>query len=119
MSLLSEHDVTDMRSALNLSLPGTAVIKTSTFVDNQGGGGTTTFAAAGTVSCRLAPLTGTERETADRISEESDWMVTLPALTTIDVDDRIVSSGGTFAVTAVRAPRSYEVSRRVECRKLT
>lgn len=117
--MLTEPDLSSMRSTLDESLPGTAVVKFPTFVDNQGGGGTQTFTASGTVACRIASISGTEREIADRISADADWVVTLPALTSIDTDHRIETGGGTFSVVAMRAPHSYEVSRRVEVRRLT
>jgi hypothetical protein len=46
------------------------------------------------------------------------WIVTLPANTTVDLDNRILTGGGTFSVLAIRAPRSYEVTRRVEVDQL-
>jgi len=116
--MLSESDLTNMRTVLNDSLPGTATLTSGTIVSDSGGGGTTTFAASGTVDCRVAPVGGSDREVADRLSSEADWIITLPAQTSIQTDDRIVTNGGTFAVVAVHSPRSYEISTRVEARQL-
>ena len=118
MSLLSANDLTTMRGVLNESLPGTAVVQSGTFTSDAGGGGTQAWTASGTFDCRLAPRSGDEREIGDRTSSDADWVITLPALTSIEVDDRILTHGGTFSVVALRAPRSYEVSRRVEAREL-
>ena len=46
----------------------------------------------GTVDCRIAPLSGEERERGAVITSEADWMITLPAETAIETDDRIESS---------------------------
>ena len=107
-----------MRSFAAESLPGSAVIYNETWASDSGGGGSLSFSASGTVSCRIAPLTAGEREVGDRMDPNARWIVTLPANTTIDLDNRIVTGGGTFSVLAIRAPRSYEITRRVEVDQL-
>jgi hypothetical protein len=117
----SAAELARARTEAQKLLPETGVILFQTVVSNAGGGGSATFAprSGGTVACRIAPLRGGEPELGDRISEETDWIVTLPALTTIAPDDRIAITGaGTFSVMALRGPRSYEITRRVEARKL-
>ena len=52
------------------------------------------------------------------MSEQSDWMITLPALSTIEVEEQLLIGGDVYSVTAIRE-RDYEVTRRVEARKLT
>ena len=103
-----------MRGVLERSLPDTAVIHTRSYVSDGGGGGTLGYTAAGTVSARVAPLTGSEGVTAGRLSPDARWVVTLPAGTSVSEDSRIVISGTTYEVEAVRGPRSFELSRRVE-----
>lgn len=105
-----------MRTAASRALPGTAVVQTSTWVSDGGGGGTTAWAASGTVDCRLAPFgasRGEERLSGGRISPDADSVVTLPSGTAVDADDQLVISGGTYSVVHVRE-RSWETSRRVE-----
>jgi hypothetical protein len=116
--LLTNAQLTRMRADAAESLPGTAVIYNETWASDGGGGGSTTFSASGTVSCRIAPLTAGEREEGDRMDPNAKWIVTLPANTTVDLDNRILTGGGTFSVLAIRGPRSYEVTRRVEVDQL-
>lgn len=118
MPLLTAADITAMRATLNQSLPGTAVIYSRSYVSDSGGGGTMSFTAAGTVAARIAPLTALEEVTGDRLAPEANWVVTLPAETTISEDSQVVIGGGTFTVEAVRGPRSFELSRRVEVSKV-
>ena len=112
--MLSTADIAAMRSTAEECLPGTAVIQTQTFASDTGGGGSLTWTASGTVDCRIAPVTGNEQIVGERVTPEADWVVTLPAETSVTTESRIITGGGTFNVTALRAPRSYEISRRVE-----
>lgn len=118
--MLNTADIASMRSVAERALPGTAVIHDSTFSSDGGGGGTDTFTprTGGTVACRVAPLRGLEREVGDRIEAESEYVITLPAETTVETDDRVVVAGVTYNVTAVR-DRSWEITRRVEVRKVS
>lgn len=121
MNLLSNADVASMRSTINESLDGTAVIQTKGFTDNAGGGGTLAWTASGTADCRVASLTGSEREMGNRIAEDAKWIITLPATTSVTTNSRIVVTGsghdGTYEVLALRA-WTPSVSKRVECREV-
>ncbi len=112
-----------MRSALEDSLPDTAVIQRGTVHSNAGGGGTTAWVAMGTVACRLSPVSavkfGTEREVASRLTEVADWLVTMPQDTTIDTNNRIVVGAETFEVLALHDPRSWDLCRRAEVNLVT
>ena len=107
-----------MRTIVEGSLPGTAVISTRAFVSDGGGGGIDTWTVSGTVSCRLDPMTGSsfgrESVIADRLSADANWIVTLPAETEIDTNCRVSIEGEDYEVLAMRAPISWELSRRVE-----
>lgn len=105
-----------MRTVAEQALPGTAVIATQAFSSDGGGGGTTVWTAGGTVACRLAPIRGSEREIADRISADADYIVTVPHGATVTTDSRMVIAGGTFNVEAIR-DRSWPVTQRVEVTK--
>lgn len=109
----SASEINAMRSVANQTLWGTAVIQTEGFTDDGGGGGSVSWSVAGTVSARLAPLTGSEREIADRIASDASYLITLPAETSITVKDRVVMGGGTFNVMAIRK-RTSEITRQVE-----
>ena len=114
MSLLTAADITAMRTTLNQSLGGTAVIQSRSYTSDSGGGGTLTWTNSGTVSARISPLTASEEVTGSRLAPEANWIVTLPANTSITEDSRIVMAGTTYEVEAIRGPRTWEVSRRVE-----
>lgn len=112
--MLTDAELDSMRADAALALPGTAVIQRETFTDDGGGGGTAGWTAAGTVDCRIAPISGSEREIADRIAQDAASVVTLPAETSITVRDRMVISGGTFNVMAIRQRNEWEITTRVE-----
>lgn len=119
MGLLSDSDIASMRATLSDSLPGTAVLKTATFADDSGGGGSITWTAAGTVPCRITPMSMDERLIANRIAEDANWLITLPADTAVNHRQRLAIDGRSFEVLAVRAPRSYEISRQVEANEVS
>lgn len=112
--MLTDDELASMRSTLNDSLPGTAIVQTSTWVSDGGGGGTTSWVAAGTFDARITPRGGFEEDMGDRVQPETEFIVTLPANTAIGEDAQIVYSGGTYDVIAIPHPRSYEISRRVQ-----
>lgn len=112
--MLTADELASMRADLNDSLVGTAIVQTSTWVSDGGGGGTTSWVAAGTYDCRVTPASGVEQDKGDRLQPETEFIFTLPALTTINEDAQIVYSGGTYDVIATPSPRSFEVSRRVQ-----
>jgi hypothetical protein len=115
--MLSASDLTALRTDLATSLPGTAVISRFTASSDGQGGQTQLFAASGTVACRLSPrigATGTEEVNADRLQTIQYDILTVPANTDLDVKDRVVTGGITYEVVNIRAPRSYEWSRRAE-----
>lgn len=115
--MLSTTDLTSMRAVAEQALPGTAVINSGTLTSDGGGGYSEAFTASGTVACRVAPVTGSERELGDRIAADAEYVITLPAETSVETDDRIVTGGVTYNVVAVR-DRSWEITRRVEVRKV-
>lgn len=115
--MLTAGEIAEMRGIANQTLAGTAVIQGGTVVSDSGGGGTLTWANRGTVDCHISPiLVRGEREDVEggRIDQQADWIVTLPANTTISVKDRIVIDSTFYEVEAVRAPRTWELTRRVE-----
>lgn len=115
--MLSTAEIARMRTIAEQALPGTAVIQGGSLTSDGGGGWTEAFTGGGTVACRVSPISGNEREIGDRISADSQYVLTLPAETTVETDDRIVVAGVTYNVTAVR-DRSWEVTRRVEAKRV-
>lgn len=118
--MLTETELSSMRSVAAQALPGTAVIQAQTFVSDGGGGGSTTWAPSGTVDCRVVPVAlgagANEGLTGGRITPDSTYVITLPAETSVTTNSRIISAGGTFNVEAIRE-RSWNVTTRVEARK--
>jgi head-tail adaptor len=117
MNLLTDGEIASMRSTLDESLPGTAVIQRKSLTADGQGGNSETWAAAGTVACRIAPVTShgqDEGEGAGRTLQTADFTATFLAGTDVIAADRIISGGITYEVAKVNGPRSYELSRRVD-----
>lgn len=100
--MLTQSELTAMRTTVTDSLPGTATIQTQAYVSDGGGGGSVAWSAAGTVPCRIAPLSGDEDVIGGRISAEASSVMTFPYGTAIDAGSRVLYDGGTFNVEAVR-----------------
>jgi len=107
-----------MRDTAEETFDGTAVIQAKTFVSDGGGDGTATWSPSGTVACHISPVSGLEREIAERITSDADWVVTVPALTTVTPRNRVVVAGTTYNIEAARAPRTWELTRRLEVTEL-
>ena len=107
-----------MRDVAEQTLDGTAVIQARTYSSDGGGGGTSTWSASGTVACHISPITADEREIAERIAADAEWIVTLPAETSITTANRVVIASTTYNVEACRAPRTWEITRRAEVREV-
>lgn len=103
-----------LRGLTREALLESANVLTATVTSDAGGGGSVTFAAGGTIPCRIDLLSGSEDELADRISDRSSHLVTLPAQTSISPASLLRINGrGTFEVTATRTD-SGEHARFVE-----
>jgi hypothetical protein len=91
------------RGAITEALTETANVLTGSVTDNLGGGGTTTYGTSADVRCRIDALGGDEGEIAERLSDRSTHLVTLPPGTEVSVaDDLSIDGRGTYEVTAVR-----------------
>lgn len=117
---LTAGELTQMRTVLGTTLPSSAIVQRVTLASDGQGGGEPTWSNAGTVDCRLSPLpeaAGSDREVdqAARVAALRARIVTLPANTDVTQADRLSIGGTIFQITGVRAPRDYELSRRVEC----
>jgi SPP1 family predicted phage head-tail adaptor len=106
------HDVTPtrLRGLTFLALSEVGHISRGTVTDNQGGGGSVSYATVGTVACRVDPLGGGEGLIADRIDERTTHRITVPPETNVTSKDRFTVVGtGTFEVTAVHARTDEQV----------
>lgn len=111
--MLTSSELAQMRATADRALPATAVIETQTWVSDQGGGGSVSWTASGTVDCRLAPIRGTEREQGDRISPDADSLATLPFGAAVDRDARLRINGRIYNIAHIRE-RSWNLTTRVE-----
>lgn len=116
--LLSNGDIALMRNLLDESLPGTAFLLRRSVTDDGQGGQTQTYGTAGTLVCRVSPISpmkaGGEETHGDRITSLADRVITFPANTTVLATDRVSVGAQVFEVLAVHAPRSWEISTRVD-----
>ncbi len=100
----------------------TAQIVRPTSASDGMGGETTTYPpleTIPTVPCRVTPgdlLPREELGSGPRLSVVQHWILSFPAGTDVQSEDRIVVGGSrTFEVIAQMGPRSDEVRRRVAC----
>lgn len=114
--MLSAAELAEMRSVQALAQAGTAVISRKTLTADGMGGFTETWAASGTVTCRVWPAreSGAESLIADRITESDAWVITVPYATDVAAEDRVVADGRTFEVVTAIA-HTWETARRVVC----
>lgn len=101
--MLSERELAALRSDLNSLLTETVQVQRASRAPDGYGGETATWTTVATVN-GLRTTTGlrpAEQILAERLSTSSSWVMLLPALTDVRVDDRLVSNGRTFHVVAV------------------
>jgi hypothetical protein len=117
--MLTASELTAMRSTVVDSLGGSAIVKTRSWASDGGGGGTTTYTASGTIACRVAPANpDAEAERGDRLQPETEYIFTFAYDAGLTLESLITYAGSNYAVTALRAPRTWELSRRVEAKEV-
>lgn len=118
---LSVEELVGMRGELNVTLPGTAIIRRHTVASDGQGGETWVYSGAGTVSARLSPETSlrqAEAEIGGRMAETSSWILTVPAHTDINETDQVIYDSVTYEVSEVLTRVPWEISRRVRLEEL-
>ena len=118
---LTSNEITSMRDELELTLVDTAVISRQSGTSDGQGGSTSSWAAFGTALCRVSPLQAgmDEGARADRVSATSEYVITFAHGTDVTERDRVACLGVTYELTAVKAPRTWELSRRVRAKVIT
>lgn len=102
-TFLGAEPVTSLRGLLWLALSDTGHVGTSSIASDAGGGGSATWTFGTAVPCRVDPLTGDEARSADRISDRSTHLITVPPGLQLTPSDRFQIDGrGTYEITAVR-----------------
>ena len=117
MAGVSANDLIRMREMQEQFLPQTGVIQRATLAPDGYGGYTETWAAVGTVSCRVYPR---ERETRERVTggqvvSPTRWDVTAPYGTDVKAGDRWLIEERTFQVEGVNNGEGYQTAVRCEC----
>lgn len=115
MTLLTDAEITGMRSTIDDSLPDTATHQTVTETADGMGGHSRAWATVTTYACRLSPMGALERVLGSRWASVGDWVITLTHDAAVEVDDRLLVSGRTFTIKALPVGRSWELSRRAIC----
>ena len=116
-TFLNGRPPTQLRGLQWLSLTETGTVLSVTNTADTGGGVSQVWAAGTAVPCRIDPLSGGEEITANRISDESTHLVTVPAGTQVTANSRFAIAGrGTFDITVVRdatgeLARTFEVNK--------
>lgn len=125
-TFLSGTEISDLRSDVEEFLTWSAVILRDTYTSDGMGGSVAALGTAGTVSCRLSPLSQELDETGGAVDglvlRAPEWMVTVPALTDIRPMDRLDVVEGTvpaLEVLRLRQPSTYEPVRQVECAEVS
>jgi hypothetical protein len=101
-TFLNGRAPTTSRGLQWLSFTDEAIIQTPIATSDAGGGATEVWQNAGTVPCRIYPVTirGKGAVVGGQINERSTHFCSMPPATTVDTADRIVIAGrGTFEVT--------------------
>lgn len=115
--MLTAAEITSMRSVQALALPDSCIISRDTIASDGRGGVTRTPATVATVDCRLAVGGGqaTEEIDAERLRNESSWIITVAQGTDVRDGDRIVIGSRSFEVLKARAHGAWEMARQVTC----
>jgi len=113
-TFLNGREPDQLRGIQMLALSDVGVTLLLTITGDSGGGGTSSWAASGTMPCRLDPASTNSRITGGRIDERSTHVVTVPAGAIVPENARFLVFGrGTFEVTATRQ-RTTERTRTFE-----
>lgn len=99
-------------------MPGTAVIERASYAADGMGGQRETWAAVGTVDCRLmiqASRQGQEFVTGEQETSLTRWWATMPIGTDVLAQDRLLVASRNFEVVAVNNDEDYWSAVRCEC----
>lgn len=119
MSLLTSAEIADMRATETLALPDTCTISRKTLAGDGRGGNTATWANAATnVACRLGrsgSKSGIETIDADKLQQQTPWVVTFAHNQDVRNTDRIVISSRTFEAISIEPHEAWTMALRVQC----
>src|SRR5512140_3050260 len=97
-SLIPAQELTDMRAAAELTFPDSCIVKRLAEVSDSQGGFTQSWAAVGTVDCRLVAKSGNTRSVAANLNATGAYTLTVPHDKDIREADVAVVDSVTFRV---------------------
>ena len=115
--MLGLADLTWMREAQNMILPGTAIIQRHTLTPDGMGGFTESWSNVGTVAARLYPVNSrafAEGDNGAQLVSQTRWFVTMPVGTSVTAADRLSISSRTFQITQVNNSEMWQTAVRCE-----
>jgi SPP1 family predicted phage head-tail adaptor len=118
VSALSADELAAMRDDLETLLPDTCVIQSLTQASDGQGGLIDTWAAAGTVACRLDNGSGQKANVAQSVQPFSSWVLSVPYDADLTTAQRVVHGGETYAVIALSEAGSWLAVQRAHLERL-
>lgn len=118
MTTLTSADLAAMRDTLELLLPDTCVIQTQTLTSDGAGGGTVSWAASGTVACRLDNKSGQVSSVGDSLQVFSGFELTIPFDTDLSELNRVVHGGYDYNVISVDYDKSWPITLRAHVERV-
>jgi len=101
-TFLNGRDPSQLRGLQWLRLSDSGAVMTRVYVDDVGGGASSTWAAGTPVPCSIESLTYRSGLVGARVDERSTHLVQVPTSTSVSTDDRFTITGrGTFEITAL------------------
>jgi hypothetical protein len=120
--ILSDQDLTELRDVVMALLPDTATVLDEVEVrDTTGGIKTTWSPRPDTIACRVGNVQQADQVAAstanlgrgNQVAGRMRVAITVPALTQLDIGDRLVVFGQTYTILGVLGPMSWELTRRL------
>ena len=118
MQTLTATELADLRAEIEDTLPDTCVISEVSYVSDGAGGLTPTWAAAGTVSCRVDPSSGIETVSGGAIQSFHRYTLTMPYNVTISTADRVAVGGVDYNIISVTSGNSWKLDTRAQIEKI-
>ncbi len=107
-----------LRTQVQRTMPTSVQVQRLSTVRDSEGDLAPTWTTVATVSGRIGrgdQRSAIEGVSAEQLTSELTWTVTIPAGTDVTSKDRLVAGGVTYQVLGVLAPMSYELERRCTC----
>ena len=115
--MLSSAQLTAMRAAQALTFDQSAAVTRRAVSQDAALRPVEAPSVVATVACRVAPARAAdgERVEAGKVQGQTLWRVTVPALTDVRLNDKLVVGARSFEVMAVWGPESRETARVCLC----